>query len=112
MRVPNHSGIFPIFFENGFLTTELFVCLLLYIHGKQVRSCQYGKCHTDPGQASLRQFTSIWSPFLPVTDNLLLLNKRNRETYFQERMCRIRGSISGLLVPGGGGVRVLRLTNS
>ena len=38
-----------------------FACLLLYVHSKQLRSCQNGQFlnHTVPGQASQRQSTSI-----------------------------------------------------
>ena len=47
---------------------SLFVCLfdlMLYIQGKQLRSCHDGQLlnHTVPGQASWRQFTSIKCPF-------------------------------------------------
>ena len=39
--------------------------LMLYVHGKQLRSCRDGQLlnHTVPGQASRRQFTSIKWPF-------------------------------------------------
>ena len=44
---------------------NLFVSLMLYIHGKQLKSRWDGQLlnHTVPGQASHRQFTSIKCPF-------------------------------------------------
>ena len=55
-------------FSKAVLTSIHLKCLfdlLLYIHGKQLRSCPEGHLlsHTVPGQASRRQFTSIKCPF-------------------------------------------------
>ena len=74
--------------------------LMLYIYGKQLRSCQDGQLlnHTVTGQTSLGQFTSIVSILSPVTDNLLFLNQWKREIFFHKRMYWRRWSISGLLL--------------
>ena len=59
--------------------------LMLYVNGKQLRSCWDG--HTVLGQASRMQFTSISKvPILsPVTDNLLFLNQQKRENIFPRK---------------------------
>ena len=74
---------------------------MLNIHRKQLRSCWVSQLlnHTVPGQASLRQFTSIKSTFFsPVTDNLLFLNQRKREIIFPRKNVPTRGSITGPLL--------------
>ena len=66
--------------------------LVLYIHGKQLRSCRDSQLlnHTVLRQVSQRQFTSIFCIFfnilLPVTENLLFLNQWKRE-YFSSKEC-------------------------
>ena len=74
--------------------------LLLYVHGKHLRSCRDGQFLNNnvPGQAergSLPVFSAIPSK---ETDDLLSLNQRMRERHFPRKMCRTRGSISGPLL--------------
>ena len=74
--------------------------LLLYIHGKQLWSCQDAQLlnHTVPGQASNGSLPVQSARFLPVTDNLFFLIQQKREIFFCKRMCWTSGSISGLLL--------------
>ena len=56
--------LFHSFSQVDFVSACLFD-LMLYVQGKQLRSCWDGQLlnHTVPGQASQRQFTSIKCPF-------------------------------------------------
>ena len=67
------------------------ICLFLNVHGKQLRSCWNGHYLITlflgkPPRAVYQYLVPI---LLPVTENLLFLNKLKRE------MCQTRESISG-----------------
>ena len=65
MFIVRNLSTWPICFVS---CSHVYVCLfelLLYVHGKQLRSCREGQLlnYTVPGQVSQRQFTSIKCPF-------------------------------------------------
>ena len=73
------------------LTFACLFDLMLYVHGKQLRSCWDAPLlyHTVPGQASRRQFASIKCPFFRKYRQLALLESA------EEGMCWTRVSIVG-----------------
>ena len=75
MRTLMYVSLYFVYGKNIFLAARirlpvfcLCVCLfdlMLYVHGKQLRSCWDGQLliQTVPGQVSMRHFTSIKHPF-------------------------------------------------
>ena len=79
------SGVAPSKAEHNRCSTRSDVCLfdlMLYVNGKQLRSCPDGQLlnHTVPWQASQRQFTSTWCILLPVIELALLESAEEGQT--------------------------------
>ena len=72
---------------KAFCCTALFD-LRLYVQSKQLRSCQDGLLKPNCSWASfpVAAYQYKVSILLPVTDNMLFLNQRNRE-YFSIKTC-------------------------